>query len=198
MAKNVELEEFSMDMTPMIDVVFLLIIFFILMPPKEMEGQLQSYLPNADSAAPHPQNQDQPPPKFTISISSQKINGSEEIETSVHFNSRPVCEFITYSIDTLNKIYSLPSDQKQQKLDKEYKRDEGQFDPKYSSDIKLLIKRMEDAAIGSPDGKETDVVIDASADVPFKIILAILNAGAGADFPNLKFSAPSQDIWKQD
>ena len=56
---------------------------------------------------------------------------------------------------------------------------------------------MEDAAVGSPDGKDTDVIIDASSNVPFKIILAILNAGAGAEFPNLKFAAPSQDIWKQ-
>jgi biopolymer transport protein ExbD len=196
MAKEVNLEEFSMDMTPMIDVVFLLIIFFILMPPKEMEGQLQSYLPN-DSSAPPPPNQEQPPPKFTITISSKKIN-TEEIETNVSFNSRPVCQFVTYSLDALNKIYSLPNSEKSEKLDKEYKRDEGQFDPNFSSDIKLLIKRMEDAAIGSPDGNETDVIIDAAPNVPFKIILAILNAGAGADFPNLKFSAPSQDIWKQE
>ncbi len=195
MAKEVDIEDVNLDMTSMIDVVFLLIIFFILMPPKEMEGQLQSYLPNNDSGKPPP-TQEEPPPKFTISIVSNNV-GAEEIKTSVAFNSRPVCEFVTYSLAALDSIYNLPKDQKAEKLAKEYKRDENQFDPKFSDDIRLLIKRMEDAAVGSPDGKETDVIIDASAKVPFKIILAVLNAGAGAEFPNLKFAAPSQDIWKQ-
>lgn len=196
MAKEIDVEDVNLDMTSMIDVVFLLIIFFILMPPKEMEGQLQSYLPSSDSGKPPP-NPEEPPPKFTIMISSKK-QGNEDIVTSVSFNNRPVCQFKTYSLAALDAIYGLPEKQKQDKLGKEYKRDENQFDPKFSDDIRLLIKRMEDAAVGSPDGKDTDVIIDASPDVPFKIILAILNAGAGAEFPNLKFAAPSQDIWKQD
>jgi hypothetical protein len=50
--------------------------------------------------------------------------------------------------------------------------------------------------LGAPDGKETDVMIDASSSVPFKIILAVLNAGAGAEFANMKFMSPTAEIWK--
>lgn len=195
MAKKVDQEETNLDMTSMIDVVFLLIIFFILMPPKEMEGQLQSYLPQegkSDSSSPPPE----PKPKFNITlVASEK--GSEEVATQVNFNNRPVCTITSLSIPALDKIYALPEAEKQARLAKEAKRDEQSLDPQVSPDMRLLIQRMSDAAMGAPDGKNTDVIIDAASNVPFKVILAVLNAGAGAEFENLKFASPSQAIWKK-
>ena len=105
MAKDIDVEDVNLDMTSMIDVVFLLIIFFILMPPKEMEGQLQSYLPSSDSGKPPP-NPEEPPPKFTITISSSKIK-MKIFAPKCFFNNRPVCQFTTYSLTALDAIYSF-------------------------------------------------------------------------------------------
>lgn len=193
MSKEVDQEETNLDMTSMIDVVFLLIIFFILMPPKEMEGQLQSYLPeDGKSDTPPPPNED-PPPKFHLDLISA-VQG-EEVLTEIVFNGQKVCTLSSLSIDALDRIYNSPD--KAQRLAQEADRDAKLLDPLQSADMKRLIQLMTDAAIGAPDGKETDVIINAAHNVPFKLILAVLNAGAGAEFENLKFASPSVDIWNE-
>jgi biopolymer transport protein ExbD len=195
MAKTVDQEETNLDMTSMIDVVFLLIIFFILMPPKEMEGQLQSYLPQ-DGAPSEPSEPEDPKPKFNIALLATK-KGTDEVATQVIFNNRPVCTITSLSIEALDRIYALPASEKLARLNKEGERDKQSLDPQVSADMRLLIQRMSDAAMGAPDGKNTDVIIDAASNVPFKVILAVLNAGAGAEFESLKFASPSKEIWKQ-
>jgi biopolymer transport protein ExbD len=196
MAKEVNQEDVKLDMTSMIDVVFLLIIFFILMPPKEMEGQLQSYLPQ--DGTPPESNEPPPPPKpkFNITLVAEP-KGADEVVTTVNFNNRLVCTLTSLSIGALDQIYAMPTDDKNIRLKAESERDKGMLDPTVSADMRLLIQRMSDAALGAPDGKDTDVIIDAAHNVPFKVILAVLNAGAGAEFKNLKFASPSQEIWKQ-
>jgi biopolymer transport protein ExbD len=196
MAREVDQEEVNMDMTPMIDVVFLLIIFFILMPPKKMEGKLESYLPQSGSGASSEQDV-----KFYMVLRSQLQDN--DVITTVTFNHKKVCEFITLSIPALDAIYNLqsgPNDRpgrkaKDDRLAAEHKRDDGQFDPKKSSKVRVLINKMVEAANGDEKGKEADVMIDASSNVPFKVVLCILNAGTGAGFPNLKFAAPDKSIW---
>jgi biopolymer transport protein ExbD len=190
MARDIDQEETKLDMTSMIDVVFLLIIFFILMPPKEMEGQLQSYLPqDGQSDSPPPKDED-PPPKFYIDMVSG-LEG-EEVKTAIKFNGALVTTITSLSIPALESVYALPSEQKRKKLELEMERDRSMLDPNSSADMVKLIKMMGDAAVGAPDGKDTDVIINATTNVPFKVVLAILNAGAGADFKNLKFAAPDK------
>ena len=195
--RECNVEEISMDFTSMIDVVFLLIIFFILMPNKSMEGQLQSYLPNAPSI--QAKKDEVPPPIFNIVLTS-RMEGNE-IKTSIQFNNSPIGEFTTLSVPRLNQIYEMDRAEKNALLGEEYKRDEQQFDPNISPQIRSLISKMNDAALGvtGPNGaKKTDVMISASSNVPFKVVLAILNAGAGAQFENLKFVAPDNSIFKPD
>ncbi|HIE72446.1 MAG TPA: hypothetical protein EYP98_21025, partial [Planctomycetes bacterium] len=53
-------EEYKMDMTPMIDVVFLLIVFFICIEFKVLESKLDAFLPADKGARPtrvEPENQ---------------------------------------------------------------------------------------------------------------------------------------------
>jgi len=196
MAKEVDQEEVNMDMTPMIDVVFLLIIFFILMPPKKMEGKLESYLPQTGSGA-----ASEPDVKFYMVLRS--VVQGEDVITTVKFNNKRVCEFTTLSIPALDAIYALqsgPGDTagrraKEARLATEHVRDDNQFDPTTSEKVRILINKMVDAATGHEKGKEADVMIDASSNVPFKVVLSILNAGTGAGFNNLKFAAPDQKIW---
>ena len=195
MGRKVDVEETKQDMTSMIDVVFLLIIFFILMPPKQMEKQLQAYLPQ-DGAPDQPQKDPPPPePKFTILLTSEPKG--DEVSTSIILNNKPVCKIVSLSIESLDKIYAMDVEPKRLRLDQESKRDEKTLDPLKSADLHLLIARLVDASLGSAKGKETTVIIDAAYNVPFKVVLAVLNAGAGAGFKNINFAAPSMDIWKQ-
>jgi biopolymer transport protein ExbD len=82
-------EEIKADITPMIDVVFLLIIFFILMPPKKIESKLESYVPKDNSKVTGDFNKTM----FFIEISS-KIKEQQNIST-VKFNRRYICKFKT-------------------------------------------------------------------------------------------------------
>lgn len=52
--KKHELDEPPFTMTPMIDCIFLLLIFFILLPPKQIEGRLDSHLPRDKGLNPQP------------------------------------------------------------------------------------------------------------------------------------------------
>jgi biopolymer transport protein ExbD len=188
MAKEVDQEEVSMDMTPMIDVVFLLIIFFILMPPKKMEGKLESYLPQSGSGASAEEDV-----KFYMVLRSA-IQGDDVI-TTVKFNNIKVCDFTTLSIPALDSIYAMQKSAKSSRLANEHIRDDNQFDPKKSAKVRILINKMVEASSGHAKGKDADVMIDASSNVPFKVVLSILNAGTGAGFKNLKFAAPDKKIW---
>ncbi|MGQ0612265.1 MAG: ExbD/TolR family protein [Planctomycetaceae bacterium] len=55
----------QMDMTPIIDISFLLIIFFICLPFKTLEGKLQAFLPTDKGLNPTPQD---PIAEFKISV----------------------------------------------------------------------------------------------------------------------------------
>lgn len=195
MAKNEDDSDLKLDITSMIDVVFLLVIFFIMMPAKEMEKQLPSHLPQTTPSV----NKIDPPERdidYTVKLTSRSIN-DQEILTRVFFNQRPVCQFTTYSLKELNRIYELPEEEKNSILEREQKRDHEQFDPKLSPGIRLLISRMDHASHHAIKGKDTNIVIDATMDVPFKVVLAVLNAGTGAGYKNLSFSKPGQEIWSQ-
>jgi len=54
--KEMSKQSASMDMTPVIDMSFLLIIFFICLPFKTLEGKLQAFLPTDKGINPTPQD----------------------------------------------------------------------------------------------------------------------------------------------
>jgi biopolymer transport protein ExbD len=194
MAKRIFDEESKLDITAMIDVVFLLIIFFILMPAREMDYRLEAHLPekSIDKNSPTPKQD----PTYQIKITTKNI-GHDEVVTQVHFNQQPVCEFVTCSLQELDRIYQLPRVQKQARLKEEYRRDELQFHPVHSDEISRLMRRLEHAISGTLYGKKTKLVIDASPKVPFKVVMAILNATTGAGYENVNFRDPGQIIWNQ-
>ncbi|MBF0243969.1 MAG: biopolymer transporter ExbD [Planctomycetes bacterium] len=192
MPKECDVEEVRLDFTPMIDVVFLLIIFFILMPPKEMEGQLQSWLPREGGSSASPDPLDQP---FNLSLRSRANN--EDIETEVFFNMKLVGVVRTLSLEALDKIYSDDKASKKQRLSQEYARDERELSPISPGTMQNLVKKMKLAAESAKEGVNTKVIIDVQPNVPFKVVLAVLNAGGGAQFSKLNFTAPPNSIWAQ-
>lgn len=186
-------DELKLDLTAMIDVVFLLIIFFILLPQRNIEGQLESYLPNEGTTK--PKTDDPPETVFNI-IMKSNLKGGDEILTSLSFNNMPMGDFVTKSTEALNAAYKLDGKSKDAYLNNEYERDKLQFHPENSVIIRKLLESMVLAAKSSENLRETDILVDASSDVPFKVVLAILNAAAGANFTNLKFVRPPDGIWK--
>ena len=69
-----ESEQMETDLTPMIDVAFLIIIFFMCLPFKTLDGKLQAFLPTEKGLNPTPEK---PPELFFIKI---HIVGREEKE----------------------------------------------------------------------------------------------------------------------
>jgi len=55
----------ELSMTPMIDISFLILIFFMCMPFKTLEGKLAAFLPTDKGIAPTPE---EPPQQFTIQV----------------------------------------------------------------------------------------------------------------------------------
>lgn len=78
------------DMTSMIDVVFLLLIFFILMPFKTSESRIESHLPK-DSGQSAAKSEEPPVEKIDVRIAvskTEKINVQEFKGVSVTINGK--------------------------------------------------------------------------------------------------------------
>ncbi len=58
-------DEAKLQLTPMIDVSFLILIFFMCLPFKTLEGKLQAFLPTDKGINPTPQ---EPPNEFKVSV----------------------------------------------------------------------------------------------------------------------------------
>lgn len=71
--RNLNLDEQMGDMTSMIDIVFLLLIFFILMPFKSPESRIESHLPK-DSGLSQAKSEEEPVDKIDIKISREGDN----------------------------------------------------------------------------------------------------------------------------
>lgn len=71
--KKLDVTEATGDMTSMIDIVFLLLIFFILMPFKSPESRIESHLPK-DSGLSAAKTEEEPVDKIDIKISREGDN----------------------------------------------------------------------------------------------------------------------------
>jgi biopolymer transport protein ExbD len=180
-------QECELDMTPMIDVVFLLIIFFILMPPKDKDWIIDAYLPSDRDGVKKSEDV-----KFFIRLKAQEVG--QDVKSKIYFNNIYICEFKTLSITTLNEMYDIhkksnkPNDEL---LTRERERDKVQFDPIRSDGLRKLMLQMDDALLSYEVGKDVDVLIQSDGNVPFKVVMALLNAGKGGEYKNIKFAAPS-------
>ena len=187
--KIVDVEELKMDLASMIDVVFLLIIFFIMIPPKELDALLKSNLgKEGDQSVVTPKTTE----PFSIDLRARALPGGE-METTVFFNQEKMFTMRSLSMEALDRLYASP--QSEELLADLAALDEKRLDPMLSEPFAKLMRAMENSAAGAQEGKKTKVILHAASNVPFKLVLAILNVGAGAEFDNLQFTKPSQEIW---
>ena len=64
-SKDILEEEVKLELTPMIDMAFLIIIFFMCLPFKTLEGKLSAFLPTDKGINPIPQ---EPPNEIKVSV----------------------------------------------------------------------------------------------------------------------------------
>jgi biopolymer transport protein ExbD len=170
MSKKSFLKEMSatseMNMTPMIDVSFLLIIFFICLPMKALEGKIQAFLPTDKGINPTPAD----PPI--------------EIKVSVHIVARA------------EKQIAYPPNQKDGSpppVPQETKAVPTQFRFKIGNDETANLREVFDyikkafaAVRDTPNAKITGE-IKAGHKVPHKFVVAVLNKFAEAGLEKVDF-----------
>ena len=148
----------EMNMTPMIDVSFLLIIFFICLPMKLLEGKIQAFLPTDKGINPTPA----PPPL--------------EIKVSVHIVARAE-KAAPYGPKGAEAMVVMPTD---------FRYKIGNDETGSLKDVSEYIKRAYTAVRDTPDAKITGE-IKAGHKVPHKYVVAVLNKFAEAGLQKVDF-----------
>ncbi len=91
--RKFDVEDQVGDMTSMIDIVFLLLIFFILMPFKSPESRIESHLPK-DSGLSQAKSEEEPVEKIDIKISrDDKVDLATFEGVKVKINGKPIPTF---------------------------------------------------------------------------------------------------------
>jgi len=148
----------EMNMTPMIDVSFLLIIFFICLPMKLLEGKMQAFLPTDKGINPTPAE----PPL--------------EIKVSVHIVARAE-KNATYGPEGAQTTVAMPT---------EFRYKIGNDETASLREVADYIKSAYTAVRDTPDAKITGE-IKAGHKVPHKFVVAVLNKFAEAGMQKVDF-----------
>lgn len=155
-----ESEQMETDLTPMIDVAFLIIIFFMCLPFKTLDGKLQAFLPTEKGLNPTPEK---PPELFFIKI---HIVGREEKE----------------------RVWGDPNGTQEKVLMPTkvmYKLADGQTTEDISA-VSGYIRRLKNEAAKLPEA-EVRGEIKANHKIPHKFIVAVLNKFAEAGLEKVDF-----------
>ena len=138
-------EEVRMELTPLIDVAFLILIFFMCLPFKTLDGKLQAFLPTEKGLNPTPEK---PPEPFWIKV---HIVGRKEMPR----------EWGPEGTLTVQ----MPTEVK-------YRFNQGETDS--LAEVSAYIRKMKRDSQSVPDANVTGE-IKAGHKVPHKFIIAVLN-----------------------
>lgn len=155
-----ESETMETDLTPMIDVAFLIIIFFMCLPFKTLDGKLQAFLPTEKGLNPTPEK---PPELFFIKI---HIVGREEKERDWGDPKAGVQKVLMPT-----KVM--------------YKFDDGTTTEEIGA-VAGYIRKLKNEAAKLPEA-EVRGEIKANHKVPHKYIVAVLNKFAEAGLEKVDF-----------
>lgn len=172
MSKKALVKEMSapmeMNMTPMIDVSFLLIIFFICLPMKLLEGKIQAFLPTDKGITPTKQE----PPL--------------EIKVSVHIVARGEKQMLYPPPPPEGKEDRVPRGMEMVPQEFRYKVGNSAEDVGNLREVYDYIKRAYTAGRDNPDAKIVGE-IKAGYKVPHKYVIAVLNKFAEAGLQKVEF-----------
>jgi len=154
-------DDAKLQLTPMIDVSFLILIFFMCLPFKTLEGKLQAFLPTDKGINPTPQ---EPPNEFKVSV---HIVSREE-------KPRP---WGMPNVSGVKPTVTMPTKVK------------FRFGQQETDDISDVGKWIKDA-YKATEGTENVTVkgeIKAAHKVPHKFVVAVLNKFAEAGLEKVDF-----------
>jgi biopolymer transport protein ExbD len=155
-------EEYEMEMTPMIDVVFLLLIFFLLtIKFKILEGKLSAYLPK------------------DVGVNSSEAEPKEKVEITIHVKKQG------------SKVYASEPDEGTPwggEIDRRFEfvgRDlEYQIGPRKTKDLKQITTWMTEFFKKDP---ESPVTIDCRPGTVYGDMVPVLDAAVEANFTSITF-----------
>jgi biopolymer transport protein ExbD len=165
-------EEVKLELTPMIDVSFLILIFFMCLPFKTLEGKLQAFLPTDKGINPTPQ---EPPLEIKVSVhivarkEQPGMWGPKDLATQVMKPTEFLYRFGDQEKSDLKEV--------EQYIKNAYKAAEGTENTKVLGEIK------------------------AGHKVPHKYVVAVLNKFAAAGMEKVDFygtAIPKPDLRKLD
>ncbi len=175
-------EDCDLEMTPMIDVTFLLLIFFICtIKFKSLEGKLSAFLPNDVGVAP-----DNAPPKETTEVlikvlvegtKLDPISASElksrDPQRVAHWNGEPGSRFV-FGEDRV-VAYTLG--------------------PRTTSDIDVLASRLDEIfeRESRPGEDAPSLSIDPRKGTVYEDVVAVLDRAIGAEFTDITFVGSYED-----
>jgi len=151
-------EKVELELTPMIDMAFLIIIFFMCLPFKTLEGKLAAFLPTDKGINPTPE---EPPPQITVSVhivarrEAPGTWGPEKVQTQVMKPTEFKYRFQEEETDDLKKVAA------------------------YIKSAKKLAETTE--------GVKLVGEIKAGHKVPHKFVVAVLNKFAEAGMEKVDF-----------
>ncbi len=156
----------EMNMTPMIDVSFLLIIFFICLPMKALEGKIQAFLPTDKG------------------INPTKTEPPLEIKVSVHIVARQEVKQLYPPAAPQGVTDSVP--RSMQSVPTNFRFKIGNDETADLREVYDYIKRAYAAVKDTPNAKITGE-IKAGHKVPHKFVVAVLNKFAEAGMEKVDF-----------
>lgn len=160
----------DLPMTPMIDVVFQLLIFFMLMPMnKAVEGKLFSQMPNCGTA-PHV---GPPPPISEVRVKLQRRSDSDA--TTVFIERKFVGEAMPTIGSEIDPALLASNGEKNRELWRKLSEDVAQ--------LYMLLPTPRDPAQRAP------VIIDAEESVPWEHVVSIVNGCKEKNIENIEFAA---------
>ncbi|MCK6458442.1 MAG: biopolymer transporter ExbD [Planctomycetes bacterium] len=156
----------EMNMTPMIDVSFLLIIFFICLPMKALEGKIQAFLPTDKGINPTPTE-----PPLEIKVSVHIVARGEQAQIYPPMPPAGITDQVPRSTQNVPTIFRF-----------KIGNDE-------TDDLRAVydyIKKAYAAVKDTPNAKITGE-IKAGHKVPHKFVVAVLNKFAEAGMEKVDF-----------
>lgn len=155
-------EEFKMEITPMIDVTFLLLIFFLLtIKFKILEGKLAAYLPK------------------DVGVNQSQAEPKEKIEITIHVEKKG------------NEVYAAGNDKGQpwmgegdRRFDYVGRKVRYQIGPRKTTDLKQITTWLKEFYRKDP---ESPVTIDCRPGSVYGDMVPVLDAAVDANFNSITF-----------
>ena len=181
--RKVEGEEVKMDMTPMIDVVFQLLIFFLCATKfKAEEGNLKAYLPKDRGQGTGKMTKD----NKEVRVKLLWFNNNSD-QPSDDFDPRENHVVLKVGNNVLNDVDYYPDPLLYKSLEK------GQT-PDYASLTELLRNAAAGYSSESAESKGQPVIIDARVHVPYKHVVRVLNCCVEAGIQDISFAKPGDSL----